>query len=91
MCNVLCVQRNTRFTGVSLKLLGKFSHQLLMTLAYLGCKERGEARIIHCDLKPENGTSASTLLRGSRHGGLARVHLLELAGATGSARARADH
>lgn len=45
---------NTRFTGISLKLIGKFTHQLLMTLAYLSCKERGEERIIHCDLKPEN-------------------------------------
>lgn len=45
---------NTRFTGISLKLIGKFTHQLLMTLAYLSCQERGEERIIHCDLKPEN-------------------------------------
>ena len=51
--NLYELLRNTKFTGVSLKLLGKFTTQLLMTLAYLTCKERGEERIIHCDLKPE--------------------------------------
>jgi serine/threonine protein kinase len=59
--NLYELLRNTKFTGVSLKLLGKFTTQLLMTLAYLTCKERGEERIIHCDLKPEN-----ILLRSSR-------------------------
>jgi serine/threonine protein kinase len=52
--NLYELLRNTHFSGVSLKLMGKFTTQLLMTLAYLSCAERGEERIIHCDLKPEN-------------------------------------
>ena len=52
--NLYELLRNTRFTGVSLKLIAKFGQQLLITLGHLGSKERGEKRIIHCDLKPEN-------------------------------------
>jgi len=59
--NLYELLRNTRFTGVSLKLIAKFAQQLLCTLGYLGSKERGEKRVIHCDLKPEN-----ILLRSSK-------------------------
>jgi len=52
--NLYELLRNTRFTGVSLKLIAKFGQQLLCTLGYLNSKERGEKRVIHCDLKPEN-------------------------------------
>ena len=53
--NLYELLRNTRFTGVSLKLIAKFGQQLLLTLGHLGSKERGEKRIIHCDLKPSVG------------------------------------
>ena len=51
--NLYELLRNTRFTGVSLKLIAKFGQQLLCTLGHLASKERGDKRIIHCDLKPE--------------------------------------
>ena len=41
--------RLTKFRGVSLNLIRKFSRQIITSLAVLK-----EARIIHCDLKPEN-------------------------------------
>jgi len=46
--------RSTHYFGFDHTLVGAFAHQLLMTLAYLNCKERGDKRIIHGDLKPEN-------------------------------------
>jgi serine/threonine protein kinase len=49
--NLYELLRNTRFTGVSLKLIAKFGQQLLCTLGHLNTKERGDKRVIHCDLK----------------------------------------
>ena len=46
--------RNTRFAGVTLLLVAKFAFQLLTTLSYLTSAARGERRVIHCDIKPEN-------------------------------------
>eukprot|EP00984_Skeletonema_dohrnii_P035055 scaffold34602_cov129-Skeletonema_dohrnii-CCMP3373.AAC.5 len=42
---------NTKFLGISLRLLRIFAKQLLQALAYLA---RPDVDIIHCDLKPEN-------------------------------------
>lgn len=58
--NLYELLRNTRFTGVSLKLIAKFGQQLLCTLGYLGSKERGDKRIIHCDLKVTNNKENNT-------------------------------
>lgn len=41
----------SRFKGVSLNLIRKFSTQLLRALELLS---RPDVNIIHCDLKPEN-------------------------------------
>jgi serine/threonine protein kinase len=54
--NLYELLRNTRFQGVSLKLIAKFAYQLLNTLGHLASKERvtingGDRRVIHCDLK----------------------------------------
>jgi dual specificity tyrosine-phosphorylation-regulated kinase 1 len=68
--NLYELLRNTRFTGVSLKLIAKFGQQLLLTLGHLNSKERGEKRIIHCDLKPENIRQSPK----DREEGLRHVH-----------------
>ena len=63
--NLYELLRNTRFNGVSLKLVGKFAQQLLYTLHYLTNVNTSTANssttttdshhcVIHCDLKPEN-------------------------------------
>lgn len=53
--NLYELLRNTRFNGVSLKLVAKFAHQLLQTLWYLNSNvHAGGKSVLHCDLKPEN-------------------------------------
>lgn len=49
--NLYELLKNTRFKGVSLNLIRKFSKQILRSLAFLALPE---VDIIHCDLKPEN-------------------------------------
>ena len=49
--NLYELLKNTQFGGVSLKLIRKFTRQILRALSYLA---RPEIDIIHCDLKPEN-------------------------------------
>jgi len=49
--NLYELLKNTRFKGVSLNLIRKFSKQILRSLAFLASPE---VDIIHCDLKPEN-------------------------------------
>lgn len=49
--NLYELLKNTRFRGVSLNLIRKFSIQLLRALELLS---RPDVNIIHCDLKPEN-------------------------------------
>eukprot|EP01031_Cornospumella_fuschlensis_P034545 gene34545-41826_t len=49
--NLYELLRNTKFRGVSLTLIRKFSIQLLRALELLS---RPDVDIIHCDLKPEN-------------------------------------
>lgn len=51
--------RSSEFYGVSLKLVRKFSRQILNCLAFLA---RDDVNIAHCDLKPEN-----VLLRHPQH------------------------
>jgi dual specificity tyrosine-phosphorylation-regulated kinase 1 len=49
--NLYDLLRNTRFRGVSLNLIRKFSKAILKSLEYLSSPS---VNIIHCDLKPEN-------------------------------------
>lgn len=49
--NLYELLKNTRFRGVSLGLIRKFSRHLLKSLEMLG---RPDVNIIHCDIKPEN-------------------------------------
>jgi dual specificity tyrosine-phosphorylation-regulated kinase 1 len=49
--NLYDLLKYTKFKGVSLNLIRKFSQQLLLALMFLS---RSDVRIIHCDLKPEN-------------------------------------
>ena len=49
--NLYELLKNTRFKGVSLNLIRKFSRQILKSLKFLATPE---VDIIHCDLKPEN-------------------------------------
>ncbi|KAJ5069062.1 dual specificity tyrosine-phosphorylation-regulated kinase 1a [Anaeramoeba ignava] len=49
--NIYELLRNTKFQGVSLNLVAKFSIQILDALQYLDHKN---IKIVHCDLKPEN-------------------------------------
>jgi dual specificity tyrosine-phosphorylation-regulated kinase 1 len=49
--NLYDLLKNTRFKGVSLNLIRKFSRQILMSLEFLS---KPDIDIIHCDLKPEN-------------------------------------
>eukprot|EP00605_Chrysophyceae_sp_TOSAG23-4_P000588 GSChrysophyteH1.ASY1.ANO1.665.1 assembled CDS len=49
--NLYELLKNTRFKGVSLNLIRKFSKQILKSLQFLA---KPEVDIIHCDLKPEN-------------------------------------
>ena len=49
--NLYDLLKNTRFKGVSLNLIRKFSRQILMSLDFLS---KSDIDIIHCDLKPEN-------------------------------------
>lgn len=61
--NLYELLKNTKFRGVSLTLIRKFSKNLLKSLEFLS---RPDVNIIHCDLKPENIVSlllCSSLLR----------------------------
>lgn len=49
--NLYELLKNTKFRGVSLTLIRKFSKNLLKSLEFLS---RPDVNIIHCDLKPEN-------------------------------------
>lgn len=49
--NLYDLLKNTRFKGVSLNLIRKFSRQILIALEFLA---QPHIDIIHCDLKPEN-------------------------------------
>ena len=49
--NLFDVLRGTNFNGVSLKLLRKFTRQILKALEYM---RHPNVSVIHCDLKPEN-------------------------------------
>lgn len=49
--NLYDLLKYTKFRGVSLNLIRKFSQQLLYTLYFLS---QPNVNIIHCDLKPEN-------------------------------------
>ena len=49
--NLYELLKNTRFKGVSLNLIRKFSKSILKALAFLSLPT---VNIIHCDLKPEN-------------------------------------
>ena len=49
--NLYELLKNTRFKGVSINLIRKFSKQILRSLKFLASPE---VDIIHCDLKPEN-------------------------------------
>mmetsp|Transcript_56298 Transcript_56298/g.110984 ORF Transcript_56298/g.110984 Transcript_56298/m.110984 type:complete len:561 (-) Transcript_56298:263-1945(-) len=49
--NLYELLKNTKFRGVSLSLIRKFSRHLLKALEFLS---RPDVDIIHCDLKPEN-------------------------------------
>ena len=50
-CNLYELLKNTKFVGVSLNLIRKFSKQILKALEFLA---RPDVDIVHCDLKPEN-------------------------------------
>jgi len=50
-CNLYELLKNTKFAGVSLNLIRKFSKQILKALEFLA---RPDIDIVHCDLKPEN-------------------------------------
>ena len=50
-CNLYELLKNTRFRGVSLNLIRKFSTQIVRALIFLDPQHMD---IIHCDLKPEN-------------------------------------
>lgn len=58
--NLYELLRNTRFRGVSLNLIRKFTIQLLRSLELLA---RPDVNIIHCDLKPENIVSQQQTFR----------------------------
>ncbi|KAL3661462.1 hypothetical protein V7S43_013662 [Phytophthora oleae] len=49
--NLFDVLRGTNFRGISLKLLKKFTRQILKALEYM---RHPNVNVIHCDLKPEN-------------------------------------
>ena len=49
--NLYELLKNTKFFGISLNLIRKFSKQILRALVFLA---RPDVDIIHCDLKPEN-------------------------------------
>ncbi|CAH0490332.1 unnamed protein product [Peronospora farinosa] len=49
--NLFDVLRRTSFSGISLKLLRKFTRQILKALEYI---RHPNVNVIHCDLKPEN-------------------------------------
>lgn len=49
--NLYELLKNTKFRGVSLSLIRKFSKSLLKALEFLS---KPDVNIIHCDLKPEN-------------------------------------
>lgn len=49
--NLFDVLRGTNFHGISLKLLRKFTRQILKALEYM---RHPNVNVIHCDLKPEN-------------------------------------
>ena len=49
--NLYDLLRNTKFKGISLNLIRKFSKQILKSLSFLASPE---VNVIHCDLKPEN-------------------------------------
>ncbi|CAI5745464.1 unnamed protein product [Peronospora destructor] len=49
--NLFDVLRGTSFSGISLKLLRKFTRQILKALEYI---RHPNVNVIHCDLKPEN-------------------------------------
>ncbi|TDH65751.1 hypothetical protein CCR75_009021 [Bremia lactucae] len=49
--NLFDVLRGTNFHGISLKLLRKFTRQILKALEYM---QHPNVNVIHCDLKPEN-------------------------------------
>ena len=50
-CNLYELLKNTKFAGVSLNLIRKFSKQILKALEFLA---RPDVDVVHCDLKPEN-------------------------------------
>lgn len=56
--NLYELLKNTKFRGVSLTLIRKFSKNLLKSLEFLS---RPDVNIIHCDLKPENIVSLSSI------------------------------
>ena len=49
--NLYELLKNTKFVGVSLNLIRKFSKQILKALKFLA---RPDVDVVHCDLKPEN-------------------------------------
>jgi hypothetical protein len=58
--NLYELLKNTRFKGVSLNLIRKFSKQILRSLTFLASPG---VDIIHCDLKPENACHPSEPIR----------------------------
>lgn len=52
--NLYELLKSTQFVGLPLKLVGKFSSQVVTTLSHLLSHGRGTSTILHCDLKLEN-------------------------------------